>query len=161
MTKLSLILIALFAVAAFETGLIQMQSYKNKKYQLICFFFNSEAALRNPFLNKVCLDGTNGCDNTCVKKIFSFVKRLPNGESQKAQFACCMCPYVAPKAVCPYDPNCKSPNSCGAYLVKTEVNGVMLDCQKCDICDQTFVPDNIEYQLIFKLRIVSVYIKKY
>ncbi len=102
----------------------------------------------------MCLDASKGCDQTCRKRSFNFLIRK-NGIPNPLNFTCCLCNHPRsqelesieisnPPAVCPYDPNCRSPFSCGAYLAKVSINGVILDCQKCQICDPPINDYNID-----------------
>jgi hypothetical protein len=96
-------------------------------------------------LNKVCLDATKGCADNCAKRNISLAQiTQPNNQKKLLNFTCCLC-EVDPKTVlqlysqniaeCPYDPNCMNPN-CAAYQEAMVINGVELNCQKCEACSK-------------------------
>lgn len=70
---------------------------------------------------------------------------LKDGSRVKQTFDCCLCEvdpnsldikqlFANNEAECPYDENCMSQYACGAYLEQMVINGVELNCQKCEVC---------------------------
>ena len=56
------------------------------------------------------------------------------------KYTCCICPLKRLSTTsknliaCPYDSNCSSMYSCGAYLADVKIKNHILKCQKCNIC---------------------------